>query len=121
MPGVSFIEYKGKKILYEDYSGLTPKTFRPYIDMAKQIISKEPHASVRALVNVTDAKFDMEVTTTMMDFVKANTAYIKASAIFGLAGLQAVVYRTIVTVTGRSNLKLCDSEQEAKDFLAGLE
>jgi hypothetical protein len=78
-------------------------------------------ASVRALVNVTDATFNMEVASAMQEFVKDNTAYIKGSAIFGLSGLQSVVYRTIVTVTGRSNLKVCGTEQEAKDYLVGLE
>ncbi len=121
MPGVNFIEYKGKRILYEDYSGLGPKTIRPYLDKAHELISKEPPGSVRALVNVTDAKFDTEVATAMKDFVRDNTPYIKASAIFGMGGLQSVVYRTIVTVTGRSNLKVCGSEQEARDYLVGLE
>ncbi len=121
MPGVSFIEYKGRRILIEDYSGLSPKTIGPYLQQAKELISKEPPASVRAIVNVTDAKFDTEVAAMMKEFVKENTPFIKASAIFGLAGLQSVIYRTIVTVTGRSNLKVCGSEQEAKDYLVGLE
>lgn len=121
MPGVDFIEYKGKRILYEDYSGLTPKTLAPFLEKARTLISREPPASILALVNVTDAKFDMEVASMMKDFVKANTVFIKCSAIFGMGGLQSVLYRTIVTVTGRSNLKVCGSEQEARDYLAGLE
>jgi hypothetical protein len=104
MPGVDFIEHKGKRILYEDYSGCTPKTIAPYLEKAKQLISKEPPTSIRALVNVTNARFDMELASVMKDFVKQNTAYIKCSAIFGLVGLQAVLYRTIVAFTGRSNL-----------------
>ncbi len=120
MASVDFIECKGKKILYENYAGCSPETLGPYLAKAKEIISRQPPRSVLALVNVTGAKFDMTTADAMKDFVRANTPYIKCSAIFGLGGLQNVIYRAVVVVTGRDNLKVCENEEKAKELLVSL-
>ena len=120
MAGISFTEHKGKQILYEDYSDTGPGTIDPLLDEAAKIIRSSPEKSVLALVNVKNAKFNAEVSTKMKEFVKLNTPYIKVSAIIGMSGLQSVIYRAILAFTGRDNLKVFSSEEEAKDFLAGF-
>jgi hypothetical protein len=117
---VGYIEYKGKKILYEDYSNSTPETFSPLLQQASELIKKSPPNSVLALVNVTGTKFDTASSDKMKIFVKDNTPYIKVSAIFGLSGLQSVIYRAVVSFSGRQNLKVFNAENEAKDYLASL-
>ena len=120
MAGVSFIDYKGKRVLYEDYSGCTPDTLEPYLAKAKDLIAQQRPKSVLAIVNVTGAKFDTKVAEMMKVFVKANEPFIKCTTIFGLAGLQSVIYRGLVTFSGRDNLKVCNTEDEAKEYLAAL-
>lgn len=120
MAGIRLIEHKGKKILYEDYSSTGPGTIDPLLEEAAKIIRSSPEKSVLALVNVSGAKFNPEVSAKMKEFVKLNTPYIKVSAIVGMSGLQSVIYRAILAFTGRTNLKVFGSEQEAKEFLAGF-
>jgi len=50
--------------------------------------------------------------------VKANTPYIKCSAVYGVEGLKEVIFNGILSFTGRKNLVLFKTLEEAKDFLA---
>ena len=120
MASVKFIEHKGKKILYEDYSESNPDEIVKLLEEAKKIIHAQPEGSVIALVNVKNTKFDRVVTNAMKEFVKSNTPYIKVSAVYGMEGLMDVIFRGIVAFTGRKNLKVFNDVEEAKDFLAEL-
>ncbi len=120
MPGVEFVTYRGKRILYEDFSGLMPANLRDYLEKAAKLIRREPPESVLAMVNVTGGVFNVEAANMMKEFAKGNTPYMKCAVIFGLGGLQSILYRTVVAFTGRSNLIVRDNEQEARDYLADL-
>ncbi|HPH55504.1 MAG TPA: hypothetical protein PLL41_06490, partial [Smithella sp.] len=54
------------------------------------------------------------------DFAKANTPYVKYTAIYGVEGLQEVIFRGIITFTGRKNIVLVKTLEEGKEFLASL-
>ena len=104
MAGISFITHNGVKILYEDYSQSKPVEILALIEKAKAIISKQPQNSILALVNVKGSNFNMGVmTTALKDFVKANTPYIKCSAVYGVEGLKEVIFNGILSFTGRKN------------------
>jgi len=118
MAGVSFITYNGVKILYEDYSQSKPEEILPLLKKAQAIISEQPQNSILALVNVKGSNFNMEVTTALKDFVKANSPYIKYSAVYGVEGLKEVIFNSLLSFTGRKNLVLFKTLEEAKDFLA---
>ncbi|MFA5321836.1 MAG: hypothetical protein WC373_04120 [Smithella sp.] len=118
MPDVSFITHKGVKILYEDFSNGKPGELLPAIEKAKAVISSQPKKSILALVNVQGAGFDMSVTAALKDFVKGNEPYIKCAAIYGVEGLKEVIFKSILTFTGRKNLVLCKTLEEGKEFLA---
>jgi len=120
MAGVSFITHKGVKILYEDYSQSKPQETISLLKEAQGIISKEPLNSVRALVNVKDSHFDTELSSALKDFVKKNTPYIKCAAVYGVEGLKEIIFKGIITFTGRKNLVLFKTLDEAKDYLADL-
>jgi hypothetical protein len=121
MSGVDFIEHKGKKILYEDFSGLDPESAKPLFEKARAIIAAQPYSSVLALVNLEDVRFNKAGMEMMKDFVKGNTPYIKCSAVYGVDGLMQALYRAIIVFTGRKNLIVFDDFEKAKDYLAGLE
>ena len=119
MPEVSFIKHKGVQILYENFENGKPEDIIPSIEKAKTVIRSQPPKSVLALVNVKDAKFDMSVTSALKEFVKGNEPYIKCAAVYGVEGLKEVIFRSILTFTGRKNLVLCKTLEEGKDFLIG--
>lgn len=121
MAGVEFIEHKGKRILYEDFSETNPQTLPPVLDKAHEMIAAEPESSVIAIVNVRGTQFNTKLVQQMKQFVKSNTPYIKATGIIGLSGLQSVVLHGIIQFTGRKNLHVFNTEEQAKEFLIGLE
>ncbi len=118
MPDVTFVAHKGVKILYEDFENGKPEEIIPTIEKAKAVIRSQPPKSVLGLVNVKDAKFDMSVTAALKEFVKGNEPYMKCAAVYGVEGLKEVIFRSILTFTGRKNLVLCKTIEEGKDFLA---
>jgi hypothetical protein len=117
MPEVSFISYKGLRILYEDFSNGKPDDILPSIEKAKAVIASQPKKSVLALVNVKGAGFDMSVTAALKEFVKGNEPYMKCAAVYGVEGLKEVIFKSILAFTGRKNLVLCKTLEEGKDFL----
>lgn len=117
MPEVSFITHKGVKILYENFANSKPEEILPTIEKAKGVIASQPLNSVLALVNVKDAKFDMSVTNALKDFVKENKPYIKFAAVYGVEGLKEIIFRSVLTFSGRKNLAIFNTLEEAKDYL----
>ncbi len=56
MDRVKWIEHKGKRILYEDFSGLQdPEDIYEVTDTSTALICKQPEASVLLLTDVTGA------------------------------------------------------------------
>lgn len=120
MAGIDFIEHKGRRILYEDYSGCNSETLKPLLEKAAGIIRSQPAASVLALVNVENTRYNKEASSAMKEFVKGNTPYIKCSAVIGMDGLKMVLFKGILAFTGRKNLVVFDDIEKAKDYLAAL-
>jgi len=118
MPDVTFITHKGVKILYENFENGKPVEIIPSIEKAKGVIHSQPQKSVLALVNVKGASFDMSVTAALKDFVKGNEPYMKFAVVYGVEGLKEVIFKSILTFTGRKNLVLCKTIEEGKDILA---
>ena len=118
MERVKFVQHKGKKILIEDFSGLTPgKEFEETVELARKTIASQPAKSVVAVLDATNAHYDNETLGLLKDFVKANAPYVKVSSIVGITGLLGIAVRTISSVTGRS-FNQFGTREEALDWLA---
>jgi hypothetical protein len=120
MERIAWFEHKGKRILMEDYSGISPAELPALLEKAHRLIAAEPLGSVLAIANVHGTHYDRDASDRMKAFVKSNTPFIKATAVVGLSGLQTIVYQAIVKLTGRRNFYVIDSAGKARDFLAGL-
>ncbi len=118
MPGISFITHKGVKILYEDASQSKVDEILAFIEGAKAIIATQPKNSVLALVNVKDANFNITLTDTLKNFMKVNAPFIKCAAVYGVDGMKEIIFKGILSVTGRKNVYLCKTLEEGKDYLA---
>jgi hypothetical protein len=116
MKRIDFIDYKGKQILYMDFSNLLPENLPSYLEEAKTVISSQPEHSVLIMTNVTNLRFDYNLSQAIMDYTKHNKPYIKASAIIGLSGLQSIILNSIKLSTGR-DFALFDNIDEAKEWL----
>lgn len=119
MAGINFIMHAGKRMLYLDFTKMTKEEFYESLKKARVIIDVEPEKSLLVLVNVEGATFDTSISGAMKEFSKANTPYVRATAVYGMTGLMTVIFRGIMTFTGRKNLAPFDSLEKAKDYLAG--
>jgi len=119
MAGISFIPYKGVRIVYQDWSNCKPDIILDFIKRAKGMVVLQPKNSALVLINVKGASFNLEITRAVREFAKENTPYVKCTAVYGVEGLQEVIFKGILTFTGRKNIVLVKSLDEGKDFLAG--
>ena len=115
--GVEFIEYKGKKIINTDFSGLSPDEILENTKTAKALVAAQPPKSALILANFKNARFDARVVKAFKEYVKDNTPYVKRSALYNVSGVQAVIYRAVLIFTGRKNMLVFDEVEKAKDYL----
>ncbi len=120
MAGISFIPYNGVRIVYQDWSYSKPNVILDLIERAKSMVVLQPKNSALVLINVKGASFNLEITRALREFAKENTPYVKCTAVYGVEGLQEVVFKSVLTVTGRKNIVLVKSLDEGKEFLAGF-
>ena len=113
------IEYKGKNIFCIDFSNVAKASeIKEIIHESVQYIRSQPAESVLTLTNVTGMSFSNEIKELFNDFIKGDKPYIKASAVYGLNGLQ-IIFSSLLRITDRS-IKNFTGEQEAKDWLISL-
>ncbi|NLW46565.1 MAG: hypothetical protein GXY86_04405 [Firmicutes bacterium] len=119
MEGFSKIAYKGKEILYADYSSFgfdKEKTLQLISGFANEYM-KCPPKSALALVNVANLHFDTDIINALKENQDKTVPYQKKVAIIGMKGLQKVAYNFIITLTQRDSVKILNSENEAKEWL----
>ncbi len=121
MDRVTWIEHKGKNILYIDYSGLNAKKDRELLlkiieELKNQAFSK-PTKSL-FLSNVTDAYTDSFILSKLKDVAKfcTDNNLVEKECVVGLGGLKKTFIK-IVNAFAQSKLVMFESVEEAKDWL----
>ncbi len=117
MDRVRFLSHGAKRILLLDFSNCTSQEILQTIETARAAIRKQPTHSVLTLTDVTNAQYDRTVTEALKQFAKHNTPYVKAGAVVGLDGLKKIIYKAVMTFSGR-NLQIFDTRQQAERWLA---
>ena len=117
MGRINFIQYQGKNILIEDFSNLNPgQELLDTIAEAKKLITSQPRNSVLAVLDATNTHYDMEIITAMKEFVRANSPYIRSSAVVGISGLLNIALQALSTASGRSFPSFANRE-DAMEYL----
>jgi hypothetical protein len=112
------ISYKGKTIIYLDFTNMKDKD--EIVKLEKEgsdWIRSQALSSVYTLTNMEAMFFNNDLKKWFEDIVKQNAPYVKAGAVIGMTGLISIMYNAFVTVTGRS-IKSCKSKEEALEYLA---
>lgn len=120
MASVNWIEHKGKRILYMNYAYSKYDEVAKAIEETKMLVVKEPPVSVLGIVDVRESPFNREISAALKDLAEHNKPYIKMSVVVGVEGIKRVIYNGVIKFTGRKNLLLKDTLDEAKEFLAEL-
>jgi hypothetical protein len=118
MASVSWIEYKGKRMLFMNFANSGQADVLKAVDLTIQTTKKEPPASILGLLDVTGSGFDVTVISGIKNMAEKDKPYMKMTAIVGVDGLKQVIFKSVLKFTGRKNLILKDTLDEAKDFLA---
>ncbi|MCL6589855.1 MAG: hypothetical protein K6U80_07875 [Firmicutes bacterium] len=116
--GLSYIDYKGKKILYINYQPLNNDKAKVYklIEGCAAEELRQPDKSVLALTNVEGFHFDMDVLKKFKESVAKTKIKEKKVALIGVKGLLKVAYNFVVSLTDPTT-KVFDTEAEAKEWL----
>lgn len=114
-----FITHKGKRIYFIDAENIGRDQIGAVADKAASEIRLEPPASVLTITHVKGTQVDMHVVDTLRKLAEGNGPYVKAACVTGLSAPQKIVFYTVKTLS-RRDLKLFDTVDLAKDFLAGL-
>jgi hypothetical protein len=112
------LEYKGKRILFLDFSRCTSKEeFMQVIDAAKQWLQNKDPKSVLTLTDVTDARFNAEIINLMKELTLYNKPYVKAGAVVGITRpLLKLAYNAVMAFSKRT-LPIFETHDQAKEWL----
>ncbi len=111
--------HKNRRVLLFDFTRLTSTSDAlEVIQPAKKIIAGQSEHSVFTLTDIIGSDYDRDVASALQDLAKHNKPYVIAGAAVGVSGLQKVVFRSILAFSGRKNIQLFDTREEALDWLA---
>ena len=113
-----WIEHRGKRIVYVDFSNADLAGLKQAIAEAKPLIAGEPPQSVLCLVETPGTRFTTEVGAVVREFTEHNKPFIKMTALVGIEGIQKVALNSVFVFTRRKNIVTKRSRTEALDFLA---
>jgi hypothetical protein len=113
-----FVEYRGVRMLLVDGSELrTAEDIDALAGHVGPLITAEPKASVRILLNVTGLRFDRKSIVGIKRIFVDSQPWIRASCLVGVAGLQRVLLQILNQVAKRER-PLFDTVEQAKEWLA---
>jgi hypothetical protein len=110
---VSWIEHKGVKILYADYSGTSEEEFVQVVDEFENELAKQTPGSVVTLTNVTNTVITNELRTRLRELTERTRGISRKAAAVGITG-----FKRAIAVLLRRDLYYATSLEEAKDWLA---
>lgn len=114
------IRHNDVDIIYLDFSNMKrQEEIIQLEDDGADLIQKQKFNSALTLTNMDGMFFNNDIRNHFTKVVKANTPFVKASAVIGLNGLISIMYKSFIALTGR-NIRLFKTKQEALDFLAGF-
>lgn len=119
MDGLSKITYKGKEIIYIDYSGFKfdkTKTLSLIYSSANEYM-KYPFKSVLAIVNLANLYFDNDIINAFKATQEATALQERKVALIGLKGLQTLGYNHIIPFICRDWVRVFNNISEAKEWL----
>jgi hypothetical protein len=108
--------YKGKKILINDYSNLLNEEILQLIKDNTLRYAAEQTQDILLLVDVTNCPFDKNIATDLKKIANFIQPKVKKSACIGVTGLQKVILDG-VNHFSKLGIKPFPSEEQAKEWL----
>lgn len=113
---VKFIKHGGRNILFLNFVDCSTNDVLNTINEAKLVIGAQPEGSVLTLTDVTNARFNEDVTDRMKEFTAHNKPFVKAGAIIGVSGIKKIIFEAVMMFSKRK-IHMFDNVNDAKDWL----
>lgn len=110
---LSWIEHKGARILYVDYSGLSEEEHVQTIEAFKNELLKQTPGSIVTLTNIANTRMTDAVRKKFKELAEQTEGISKGAAAIGVTG-----FKKALAVLIKKDLYYADSLEEAKDWLA---
>jgi hypothetical protein len=110
---ISWIEHKGARILYADYSGLDEHGQVQTIEAFKNELLKQAPGSVATLTNVKDTEITDKVKEKYKELAAETQGISKGTAAIGVTGFKKVLAGLI-----KRDMYWASDMEEAKEWLA---
>jgi stage II sporulation SpoAA-like protein len=114
-----WIEHKGRRILYQDFSALfyNVQAVKDELAAVQEIVLQEPPHSVLALTNFKDTQIGADLMSSLNDSSVRTKDHIRRTAVIGVSGFKRTLGDMLSHLTGQP-LKYFEFEEEAKEWLA---
>lgn len=116
---VSWIDYKGKQILYINYN--KAKSENEIFDILYEGYEERKKATekIYSIINYTGVKPTNKFINEIYRLGKEMNVQEKLAktALLGITGIQVAFVKSYILFTGDRNLKICSSEQQAYNWL----
>ncbi len=117
MERIRFIEHRGKRILFMDFSEMNgPGEALSELERARTVIAREPPSSLLTLTDVTGTRYDDDIIKAFQALAAHNKPYVRAAASVTRTPLQLVALRASA-VLSRRRLETFDDLEAAKEWL----
>jgi hypothetical protein len=115
----NWIECKGKKILYQDFSKNFYNSAAVKAELAEvqKIVTSQPLNSVRVLSDFRDTNVGSDLLSAMNGASAATKTHVQKTAVLGVTGMKRRLADLLTAVTGQP-LKYFDDLDAAKSWLA---
>jgi hypothetical protein len=118
MASVGFIYYDNLPILYTNLAGARSEEIISICQKSRQLMQTLPENSVFSLINIQGIHLNNESLLVIKETMRANRAFVKVSALFGLEGLTKTLIQIVTVFSGREVKVFADLEK-AKQWLRG--
>ncbi len=113
-----WIEYKGKKIFYGDFSNLLfrAEALEQENNEVMAVILQQPKNSVRVLSNFANTELNSKLISMINESVKVGKEHIYKTALLGVTGFKRTVGDMVSRIAG-APFKYFDREEDALEWL----
>ena len=113
---IEWIEHKGKKILYINYTGLSPKEELDQIEKATKMLVETNKKDNLTLSDLRGALVDQDFMESSKEHGKISRQYTKKAAVLGVEGIRKILLRAVNSFSGNPREPFSTME-EASDWL----
>jgi hypothetical protein len=113
-----WIEYRDRKIFYQDFSGLffNSSAVQQELMNVQEVVLKEPPDSVLVLSNFRDTEIGGELMPVLNAASKMTKDQVRKTAVLGVNGIKRTLGDMLSRLTGQP-LMYFDDEEDAKEWL----